>query len=108
MNWGALIVEDLNLEVNQPKWLIKKIDGLALCYKSFIHKEATDKDLEICMFNKDGTRYTIASFEYDEDEECYCLNSVVDRLNCKKIDWEVFGLLVLKGYKMLEGKEYDR
>ena len=85
----------------KPKWLIKKIDNLALCYKTFIGREPSETDLEICMFNKDGTRYTIASFQFDEDEICYCLNSCVDRLNSKRIDWEVFGLLVLKGYKIL-------
>jgi len=89
-------------DVIKPKWLIKKIDNLALCYKTFIHKEPCETDLEICAFNSDGSRYTIASFDYCEDEMCYCLNSCCDRLNSKRIDWEVFGLLVLKGYKILE------
>lgn len=87
--------------MNNKEWLIKKIDNLALCYKTFINKESTKKDIEICMFNNDGTRYTIASFDYDYDKCCYCLNSCCDGLNNNKIDWEVFGLLVKKAYKIL-------
>ena len=87
---------------NKPDWLIKRIGNLGLCYKTFLHRKATKKDLEICMFDEDNSRYTIASFDYDEDEMCYCLNSCCNRLNSKRIDWEVFGLLVLKGYKILE------
>lgn len=96
-----------DLKEDKPKWLIKKIDNLALCYKTFLNKEATDKDLEICAFNSDGTRYTVASFDYYEDEEYYCLNSCGERLNSKRIDWEVFGLLVLKGYKLLKNGKGD-
>ena len=93
-------MEDLDKE-NKPKWLIKKIDDLALCYKTFINKEPSDNDLEICMFNNDGSRYTIASFDFDYEEDCYCLNSCCNRLNSKRIDWEIFGLLVWKGYRIL-------
>ena len=94
-------MEDLQEEI-KPKWLIKKIDNLALCYKTFFNREATKKDLEICAFNSNGTRYTIASFDWYADEMCWCLNSCCDRLNSKSLDWEVFGVLVLKGYKMLQ------
>lgn len=48
-----------------------------------------------------GSRYTIASFDYNENDLCFELNSCCDRLKSKKIDWEVFGLLVQKGYKIL-------
>jgi len=70
-------------------------------------RKATEKDLDICMFNRDGTRYTIASFEYDEDEHFYYLEGCADRLKSKNIDWEVFGLLVQKAYKILEENERE-
>lgn len=34
-------------------YVIKRIGNLALCYKTFINREATDEDIEICMFNRD-------------------------------------------------------
>ena len=66
------------VEEKKDKWLIERIGNLALCYKTFLTKEAGEKDLDICMFNSNGrTRYTIASFDYDEDDYCYCLIVVV-------------------------------
>lgn len=90
--------------MENKKWLIMQLGNIALCYKTFIGKEATKKDIEICKFNDDNTRYTIASFDYNEKEECYCLNSCVNRLNDKDINWKDFGTLVLQGYSILEDK----
>lgn len=86
---------------NKKPWEILRIDNLALCYKTFIGKEASEKDIEICAFNDDDTRYTIASFDYNEKEDCYILKCC-DKLNDEKIDWQVFGDLVLEGYKILD------
>ena len=81
---------------------IKIIGNLSLSYKTFIGKEAKEDDLEICQWNlKEGCKWTIASFEYDEEYNCYALNSCLNRLDDKNIDWEVFGLLVKKAYKIL-------
>ena len=87
------------------KYLIKQEQDLGLCYKTYINKKAEPDEIEICKFNSDGTRYTIASFDYDEDEECYCLNSCCDRLKID-INWTIFGSLVKQGYEML--KEVDK
>ena len=87
---------------NVDKWTIERIGNLGLCYKSFIGKDTTDKDLEICVFNNDGTRYTIASFNYDDKEHYYSLDSCGNRLKNDDIDWRIFGELVRKAYKRLE------
>lgn len=84
------------------KWTIKRIGNLGLCYKTFIGKEAGEKDLEICAFNSDGTRYTIASFSHELEENCYLLNSCGDRLKNQNIDWQAFGELVKLAYERLE------
>ena len=89
---------------NSKPWQILRIDNLALCYKTFVGRETSEKDIEICAFNDDDTRYTIASFDYNEKQDCYVLNSCCDRLNNEKIDWQVFGDLVIEGYKILEEK----
>lgn len=86
---------------NSKPWQILRIDNLALCYKTFVGRETSEKDIEICAFNDDNTRYTIASFNYNEKEDYYILK-FCDKLNDEKIDWQVFGDLVKEGYKILD------
>ena len=81
---------------------IKRIGNLSLGYKTFLFKDTEPIDLEICMWLDDNTKYTIASFDYDEFNNLFELNSCADRLNNTKINWEDFGKLVLEGYKILE------
>lgn len=81
---------------------IMRLGHLALGYKTFIGKEATRDDIEIYEWSEDYTsRWTVASFEYDEDEEVYTLVSCGDRLS-RIDDWEAFGELVKTGYNILD------
>ena len=99
LNTYILEIEEVNDEWNGD---IKRIGNLSLGYKTYIGKESCEKDIEICQWNlEDGHKWTIASFEYDDDEICYYLKGCGDRLKSKNIDWEVFGLLVQKAYKIL-------
>lgn len=85
------------------KGTIKRIENLSLDYKTFIGKEAEEYDLEICEWDlKENYKWTIASFDYDEEYHIYELNSCGNRLRSKKIDWEIFGLLVQKAYSILD------
>ena len=87
---------------------ICKIGNLSLGYKTFIDREATEKDLEICLCNENRkTKFTIASFKHNEEYGCYELNSCLNRLNNFNIDWCVFGYLVHEGYRRLEGVYSD-
>ena len=80
---------------------IMRLGHLALGYKTFIGREATRDDIEIYEWSEDYTsRWTVASFEYDEDEEVYTLVSCGDRLS-RIDDWEAFGILVQTGYDIL-------
>jgi hypothetical protein len=83
---------------------ICKIGNLSLGYKTFIDREPTEKDLEICKWHDDGkTKYTIASFDYKKEYKCYVLRSCLDRLKDFNIDWCTFGFLVHEAYRRLEG-----
>lgn len=80
---------------------IMKVGHLALGYKTFIGREAKEDEIEIYEWSKDFTsRWTIASFEYDEKEEIYNVVSCGDRLS-RITDWEAFGELVKTGYDLL-------
>lgn len=80
---------------------IMRIGHLALGYQTFIDRKAKENEIEIYQWDKDYTsRWTVASFEYDEDEEVYTLVSCGDRLS-RIDDWEAFGELVKTGYNIL-------
>ena len=105
---------DLKDEINKEKvdnvkrknGDILKIGNLSLGYVTFIGKEAKEDDLEICQWDlKENYKWTIASFEYNEEYECYELNSCLSRLNDKNINWKDFGELVQKGYEILNDLE---
>jgi hypothetical protein len=82
---------------------ILKLGNLSLSYKTFIGKEAKEDDLEICQWDlKENYKWTIASFEYNEEYECYELNSCLNRLDNNDINWEDFGELVQNGYEILK------
>ena len=58
---------------------IKRKGRLSLGYKTIIGRKVTNEDIEITMWNKSfTTRWTIASFE--KDEESYYLESCGERL----------------------------
>ena len=80
---------------------IVRIGHLALGYQTFIGRETDKDEIEIYEWSEDYTsRWTVASFEYDEDEEVYTLVSCGDRLS-RIDDWEAFGALVQTGYDIL-------
>ena len=90
------------------KGIIKQEGDLALCYNTYINREANWNEIEICRMNKDNkTRYTIAHFRYNEHEDCYIIESCVDRLDDEEINWENFGKLVRYGYKILNTSEVE-
>ncbi len=92
---------------NLKDYEIDRVGNLSLCYKTFIHRKCKDDEIEISMWDENfQSRWTIASFDKDEECDCYCLNSCVDRLNDKKINWQDFGELVKKGYEFLGAYEY--
>lgn len=81
---------------------IVRIGHLALGYQTFIGREADKDEIEIYEWSKDFTsRWTIASFEYDEKEEVYNVVSCGDRLS-RIDDWGAFGELVKTGYNILD------
>lgn len=81
---------------------IIRIGHLALGYQTFIDREAKENEIEIYKWNEDFTsRWTIATFEYDEKEDFYILGSCGDRINDID-DWEAFGELVKTGYNILD------
>lgn len=80
---------------------IMKIGQLALGYKTFIGREAKEDEIEIYEWSKDfSSRWTVASFKYNEKEEVYNVVSCGDRLS-RIDDWEAFGALVEAGYNLL-------
>ena len=83
---------------------IKRIGHLSLGYVySGISKAFHEDAIEICKWNDDFTnRWTIAFFEYEPEEKCYKLESCGDRLNDSDINWTDFGVLVKKGYEILD------
>lgn len=86
--------------------LIYRIGDYMLGYKVFIQRDAGKDEIEICRYDKDGkTRYTIASFDYNDDNETYEVRSCMDRLN-DNIDWDIFGKLVEIGYEHLLDRGY--
>lgn len=82
--------------------IVKKINDLALD----IQKTPNRYWLNIMRQNKDSdTYYVIVGFEYNEKEDYYYLESVADRLDSPTLDWEIFGMLVIKSHKILNGNE---
>lgn len=80
---------------------IKKIGRLALGYKTFLNREAFDDEIEICMWDEGFShRWTIASFNYNEQENTYNLIGNEYLMDIK--DWDAYGKLVKEGFKYLE------
>ena len=66
-------------------------------------EETDHKYIMINQWSKDNTfKWGIATFEYDEEYDCYQLNGVLDRLDNNLIDWYDFGCLVELGYKWIK------
>jgi hypothetical protein len=64
------------------------------------------KYLEIVEWSNDFDHcWTIITYKYDEDCDCYELNSCGDRLNDNRIDWYDLGCLVKLGYTWLKDKD---
>ena len=81
---------------------VKKINNLALD----IQKTPNHYWLNIEKQNKDSDSwYVISGFDYDEEYDKYQLNSCLDRLDDKTIDWYDYGCLVNLGYKLLNGNK---
>ena len=88
------------------KGIIRQEGDLVLCYNTYINREANWNEIEICKMNEDRkTRYTIAHFRYNKHEDCYIIESCVDRLNDYELNWNDFGKLVIYGYKILNNSE---
>lgn len=82
--------------------IIKKINELALD----IQKTSYKYWLNIMKQNRDSdTYFVIAGFDYDKEYDCYQLNTILNRLDDKTLDWFCFGVLVEFGYKVLNSKE---
>lgn len=102
-----MINESSDKKDNLKDYEIDRVGNLSLCYKTFIHRKCKDDEIEISMWDENfQSRWTIASFDKDEKCDCYRLNSCLDRLNDKKINWQDFGELVKKGYEFLGAYEY--
>jgi hypothetical protein len=81
---------------------IKKRGRLELAHKTFLNREIKENEIEICLWDIENKhKFTIASFDFDEEYNCFRLNSCLDRLNNKDIDWVAFGELVILGYRHL-------
>ena len=96
---------------------ILRVGNLALSYKNYVIFSETGTDvpvmttrradasegLDITKWITDTCRYVIASFRYNHDEECWELNSIGDRIADEEMDWDAFGKLVRKAYRVLDG-----
>lgn len=79
--------------------IIKEINELALD----IQKTPYKYWLNIMKKNKDSsTYYVILGYEYNEEYDHYQINSTLDRLDDKTIDWFDLGVLINLGYKILK------
>ena len=78
--------------------IVKKINNLALD----IQKTPYRYWLNIMKKLKDSTSYyVILGFEYDEEYDIYKIESTLDRLDDKTIDWFDLGILINLGYDLL-------
>ncbi len=95
-------------KINNPKKIkyeIKRIGRLALGYQTFITRKAKEDEIEIYMWDEDFThRWTVASFQYDENNDLYNLVGSDYLVDIK--DWNAYGKLVKKGFKHLEKKGF--
>lgn len=83
--------------------LHKRIGNLELCPTTSLLPEHDGRSLEICQRLSDDTyKWTIATFEYDEKEDCFYLVECCDRLSDTNINWNDLGKLVRLGRKYLE------
>lgn len=90
-----------NNNTEKKKYEIKRIGRLALGYQTFINRKAKEDEIEICMWDEDFThRWTIASFQYDENNDLYNLIGSDYLVDIK--DWNAYGKLVKEGFKHLE------
>lgn len=79
--------------------IVKKINDLALD----IQKTPSRYWLNIMKQNKDSNSYyVILGFDYDEEYDRYRINSVLDRLDDKRIDWYDLGCLIELAYSILK------
>ena len=79
---------------------------LGLTTKTFINREEStiEDGLNIVQYDNEtsDTCWVIAEFTYNKKENCWGVNSIVDRLNDSELNWETFGKLVCIGYGILE------
>ena len=84
---------------------IKRIGHLHLGYVySGISRAFHEDAIEICKWNDNfSSRWTVASFQYNEKNNCYELEVCGGRLrDLKEDEWEDFGKLVKEGYEYLD------
>lgn len=80
----------------------KRIKNLEICPNQYLNGKESDS-LDICQWSENGEyKWVIASFFYNEDEDCFSLKECCDRLKDKNINWFDFGILVNLGRKHLE------
>jgi hypothetical protein len=76
---------------------------LELCNKTIIGREVRPEEIEICLWDREEKyKWTIASFEFVEEYDCFKLESCLSRLKDESIDWVIFGELVKEGYAYLD------
>lgn len=80
----------------------KRIKNLELCPNEYLDGKESDS-LEICQWDEtEKYKWTIASFEYNEKEDCFYIQECCDRLDDENFSWFDFGYLVRLGRKYLE------
>ena len=78
--------------------IVKKVNNLALD----IQKTPYRYWLNIMKKIKDSEcYYVILGFEYNEEYDIYKIESTLDRLDDKTIDWFDLGILINLGYNLL-------
>jgi len=114
------VLKDINMKTNIcEKCTYNNFSDKVLCSKCIRNPNITDmfkplqdyyplelKGTHIHLWEKDGSsKYTIAMFDYLENDECWELRFIGERPLDNRVDKEKFFELVQLGYKSLEGRE---
>ena len=82
--------------------LHKRIDNLELCPVTYLNGKEPDT-LNIYQWAEDNTyKWTIVTFQYGNEGECYSIQECGDRLNNPNINWDALKKLIILGRKYLE------
>ena len=79
-----------------------KVGNLEVCPNQYIDGKESDS-LDIGQWDeKEEFKWVVASFRYDEVDDCFYIKECCDRLSDKNLNWSTFGYLVNLGRKYLE------